>query len=82
MAPAAVPLLRPFGVLEDVPALGLVLALVVGALPVVDGDEFVAAVGSVLMAPLKAPLFCARPPLPDEVDAVLPAVPQGLLILA
>jgi hypothetical protein len=76
--PAAVPLLRPFGVLEDVPALGLVLALVVGALPVVDGDEFVVAVGSVLMAPL----FCARPPLPDEVDAVLPAVPQGLLIPA
>ena len=72
------PLLRPFGVLEDVPALGLVLALVVGALPVVDGDEFVVAVGSVLMAPL----FCARPPLPDEVDAVLPAVPQGLLIPA
>ena len=39
VVPAAVPLLRPFGVLEDVPALGLVLALVVDPLPVVEGDD-------------------------------------------
>jgi hypothetical protein len=46
--------------------------------PVVEGDEFVVPVGLLLVAPL----FCARSPLPDEVDAALPVVPQGLLIPA
>jgi hypothetical protein len=55
------------GVLDEVPALGLVLALVDELVPI----PLVVPVGLVFIA-----LFVVRPPLPVEVEALLP-VPHG-----